>query len=153
MGDFGLPVLTHTQLLNELPAAPCVWGEAQRCRDQCLSPRCVQGGQHSASRTQTKQFLIFDPSTESSVSVVLMEAGGRASVLVWSQQHRGSSWLSRAAGAGSQLSADTDYPINLNLILLYPTYTLRLFCSHLNANVTNVALREVLDFFVACGEE
>lgn len=153
MGDFGLPVLTHTQLLNELPAAPCVWGEAQRCRDQCLSPRCVQGGQHSASRTQTKQFLIFDPSTESSVSVVLMEAGGRASVLVWSQQHRGSSWLSRAAGAGSQLSADTDYPINFNLILLYPTYTLRLFCSHLNANITNVALREVLDFFVACGEE
>lgn len=164
-GDFGLPVLTHTQVLKELPAAPSVFGaRPQRRCDQCLSPRWVEGGQHTDSRTHRKQFLASKPSTE-----IFSERGANGGrrheaqhrsplvpaaaqgILVAQGRARHSS-LSQAAGAGSGLSACTDYPINLNLILFYPTYTMRLI-SHLNASIVNVTLRHVLDPFVACGEE
>lgn len=146
IGDFALPVLTHSQALSELPAAPCVF--RARLKGSMINAEPCLCARRAAVRTEIKQFLTSNTSTE-----VFSECGAdgsRASVLVQSQQHRDPPG---SAGAGSQLSAGTDHPINLNLISLYPTYTMRLICSHLNANVVNVTLRHVLHPFVACGEE
>lgn len=158
IGGFGLPVLTHTQALNELPAAPCVLGA--RLKGNVINARDLAVWREGSA--QIKHFLTSNPSTE-----IFSECGADGSrrqsisscsvpaaqgiVLAQGRARPGS--LSQAAGAGSQLSAHTDHPVYLNLSWLYPTYTVRLICSHLNADVVNVTLTHGLDPFVACGEE
>lgn len=137
--------------------APCVWSDAPRWS----MPEPSLCGRRAALRLQNRHQAVFNLNPQHRIFQWLWcwwkQKAEHQFLLGPSStgdppRARHSS-LSQAAGTGSQLSADTDYPINLNLILLYPTYTQRLFCSHLNANVVNITLRDVLDRCVASGEE
>lgn len=105
----------------------CVWRRLRGGCAQWLS-LAVEGGQHSGSRTEIKQFLTSNPSSEAfsecgaagnrrlSISSCLVPA---AQGILLAQGR------ARHSSRSSQLSACTDYPVNSNLSLLYPTYTRR----------------------------
>lgn len=73
-------------------------------------------------------------------------------LIIWSSVLRQAS-SSQAAVAGSEHNAYTDYAINLNLILLHPTYRMSLIHSYLNANAKNLKLRDAVNPFTACVEK
>lgn len=129
-------------------------------------PKHSLGRRRVALRHQNKDKTVFNLKSlgkKASVSVLLMETRRHKAVHQFSfgLTSTGNShylmqcaWAdSTSAGAGSKHSAYTDYPINLNLILVQPTYRMSLIHSHLNANVVNFKPRDVLNPFIAYREK